>query len=206
MRAAASGWWCGANQSNEGDPSRERPCRADRAAAQGWFAPEPTRTSPLEFNESCSVARRNRLLRGFLTDMKITTPPLLKMRSVVSEDGRWARFFLLFKTGQNAAFSLPFSDIGLFLKAVKSVTRTMTDRVAARGEFSSAEIADGLAEAVTVKSVARGRDTETGDRLLWVETNDSGVFAFRLSREATEMVADALRDDQEERKDERITT
>jgi hypothetical protein len=34
--------------------------------------------------------------------MKISTPPLLKMRSVVSEDGRWARFFLLFKTGQNA--------------------------------------------------------------------------------------------------------
>ena len=165
--------------------------------------PEP---APSSSTNSCSVARRNRLLRGFLTDMKITTPPLLKMRSVVSEDGRWARFFLLFKTGQNAAFSLPFSDIGLFLKAVKSVTRTMTDRVAARGEFSSAEIADGLAEAVTVKSVARGRDTETGDRLLWVETNDSGVFSLQLSREATEMVADALRDDQEERKDGRITT
>jgi hypothetical protein len=46
--------------------------------------------------------------------MKITTPPLLKMRSIVSDDGRWARFFLLFKTGRNAAFSLPFSDIGLF--------------------------------------------------------------------------------------------
>jgi hypothetical protein len=45
-----------------------------------------------------------RLLRGLLTAMKITTPPLLKMRSVVSEDGRWARFFLLFKTGQNAAY------------------------------------------------------------------------------------------------------
>ena len=57
------------------------------------------------------------------------------------------------------------------------------------------EIAEGLAEAVTVKSVASGRDAETGDRLLWVETNDSGVFAFRLNREATEMMADALRDD-----------
>jgi hypothetical protein len=50
-------------------------------------------------------------------------------------------------------------------------------------------------QAVTVKSVASGRDAETGDRLLWVETNDSGVFAFRLNREATEMMADALRDD-----------
>jgi hypothetical protein len=138
--------------------------------------------------------------------MKITTPPLLKMRSIVSEDGRWARFFLLFKTGQNAAFSLPFSDIGLFLKAVKSVIKTMTDRIAARGAFSSAEIADGLAEAVSVKSVASGRDATTGDRLLWVETDNSGVFAFRLNREATEMVAEALRDDQDAGKDERITT
>src|SRR5947199_3674734 len=58
-----------------------------------------------------AILRRNR--------MKIATPPLLKMRSIVSEDGRWARFFLLFTTGQNAAFSLPFSKIGLFLKTVK---------------------------------------------------------------------------------------
>ena len=88
--------------------------------------------------------------------MKISTPPLLKMRSVVSEDGRWARFFLLFKTGQNAAFSLPFNTIGLYLKAVKNVIRTMSDRIAARGAFSNAEIADGLVEAVTVKAVASG--------------------------------------------------
>jgi hypothetical protein len=36
---------------------------------------------------------------------KISAPPLLKMRTLVSEDGRWARFFLLFTTGQNAAFN-----------------------------------------------------------------------------------------------------
>ena len=131
-----------------------------------------------------------------LYGMKISTPPLLKMRSVVSEDGRWARFFLLFKTGQNAAFSLPFNTIGLYLKAVKNVIRTMSDRIAARGAFSNAEIADGLVEAVTVKAVASGRDAETGDRLLWVETTDSGVFTFRLDHGATEMFTDALRDDE----------
>ena len=131
-------------------------------------------------------------------NMKLSTPPLLKMRSVVSEDGRWARFFLLFKTGQNAAFSLPFNTIGLYLKAVKNVIRTMSDRIAARGAFSKAEIADGLVEAVTVKAVASGQDTETGDRLLWVETTDSGVFSFRLDEEATEMLIDALRDVEEE--------
>jgi hypothetical protein len=129
--------------------------------------------------------------------MKITTPPLLKMRSVVSEDGRWARFFLLFRTGQNAAFSLPFDKIGLFLKAIKSVIRTMADRIAARGAFSSADVAEGLAEAVTIKGVATGRDADTGEKLLWVETIDSGAFAFRLSGEAREMLADALRDDED---------
>lgn len=129
--------------------------------------------------------------------MKITTPPLLKMRSLVSEDGRWARFFLVFKSGQHAAFSLPFNTIGLYLKAVKNVIRTMADRIAARGAFSSAEIAEGLAEAVSVKSVASGRDANTGDRLLWVETTDSGVFAFRLNEQAIEMFMDAVRSDED---------
>jgi hypothetical protein len=75
----------------------------------------------------------------------------------------------------------------------------MADRIAARGAFSSAEIADGLAEAVTVKSVASGRDADTGDRLLWVETTDSGVFAFRLNEQAVEMFTDALRGDEDSR-------
>jgi hypothetical protein len=143
-------------------------------------------------------SRNHRPAMRFVRSMKrITTPPLLKMRSNVSDDGRWARFFLLFTTGQNTAFSLPFNKIGLFLKAVKAVIRTMADRIAARGAFSREEISEGLAEAVTVKSVASGRDAETGDKLLWLETVDSGVFAFRLDGETREMVTDALRDDEE---------
>ena len=101
-----------------------------------------------------------------LSGMKISTPPLLKMRSVVSEDGRWARFFLLFKTGQNAAFSLPFNTIGLYLKAVKNVIRTMSDRIAARGAFSNAEIADGPRGACLLSErISRGdrlRDADVG--------------------------------------------
>ena len=53
-----------------------------------------------------------------------------------------ARFFLLFTTGQNTAFSIPFSKIGLLLKMVKTVIRTM----AASGAFSSEEVAEGLAD------------------------------------------------------------
>ena len=126
-----------------------------------------------------------------LYGMKISTPPLLKMRSVVSEDGRWARFFLLFKTGQNAAFSLPFNTIGLYLKAVKNVIRTMSDRIAARGAFSNAEIADALVGSRPSRAAGMPRLA-----LLWVETTDSVVFTFRLDHGATEMFTDALRDDE----------
>jgi hypothetical protein len=129
--------------------------------------------------------------------MKITTPPLIKMRSVVSDDGRSVRFFLLFQTGQNSAFSLPFNKIGLFYSAIKNVVGQMGQRVAARGGSDAAEISEELADAVTVKAVASGRDADTGDKLLWIETADGGPFAFRLNAEATEMLAEALREDED---------
>ncbi len=127
---------------------------------------------------------------------KITTPPLLKMRTIISEDGRWARFFLLFTGGQNSAFAIPFSKIGLFLNAVKNIIRSMADRIAARGAFSTEEVAEGLSEPVPVKGIQSGRDEGTGEKLLWVETTDSGVFAFRLSGELTETLRDALHDEE----------
>jgi hypothetical protein len=129
--------------------------------------------------------------------MKITTPPLIKMRSVVSDDGRSVRFFLLFHTGQNSAFSLPFNKIGLFYNAIKNVVGQMGQRVATRGGSDAAEISEGLADAVTVKAVASGRDADTGDKLLWIETSDGGPFAFRLNGEAAEMLAEALREDED---------
>src|SRR5262245_66231962 len=115
--------------------------------------------------------------------MKITAPPLIRMRSVVSDDGRSVRFFLLFQTGQNSAFSLPFSKIGLFYNAVRNVVGTMGQRVAARGGSDAAEISEGLADAVTVKAVATGRDAESGDKVLWIGTAASGPFASRLDSE-----------------------
>jgi hypothetical protein len=141
--------------------------------------------------------RNNRSRSAVIRSMKkISTPPLLKMRTIVSEDGRWARFFLLFTTGQNTAFSIPFNKIGLLLKAVKTVIKTMADRIAARGAFSTEEVAEGLAEPITVKAIESGRDADTGDKLLWIETTDSGVFAFRLSGPAKEALADALHEDE----------
>ena len=138
-----------------------------------------------------------------VSDMKITTPPLIKMRSVVSDDGNSVRFFLLFQTGQNSSFSLPFNKIGLFFGAIKNVVDTMGRRIAARGGSDAAEVSQGLADAVTVKAVASGRDAETGDTLLWIETEDGGPFAFRLTGETAEMLTEALREDEDPRRQRR---
>ena len=106
--------------------------------------------------------------------MKITTSSFAQDAFNRFRGWTLSSLFLLFTTGQNAAFSLPFSKIGLFLKTIKSVIRTMADRIAARGAFSSAEVAEGLSEPVTVKGIESGRDADTGEKLLWVETTDSG--------------------------------
>jgi hypothetical protein len=101
---------------------------------------------------------------------------------------------LLFQSGQNSAFSLPFSKIGLFYNAIRNVVGTMGQRVAASGGSDPAE---GLADAVTVKAVASGRDADSGDKLLWIETADGGPFAFRLNPETIEMLADVLREEED---------
>jgi hypothetical protein len=128
--------------------------------------------------------------------MKVTTPPLVKMRSVVSDDGSSVRFFLLFQTGQNSAFSLPFNKIGLFYNAIKSVVGTMGQRMAARGGSDATQISEGLVDAVAIKAVASGRDAESGDKLLWIETAEGAPFAFRLNGEIVAMLADALQEDE----------
>lgn len=74
--------------------------------------------------------------------------------------------------------------------------RTMADRIAARGGLSTEEVADGLAEPITVKGIESGRDADTGDKLLWLETTDSGVFAFRLGGPVKKALANALHEDE----------
>jgi hypothetical protein len=128
---------------------------------------------------------------------KIPTPPLLKLRTIISDDGRWARFFLLFTSGQNTAFAIPFSKIGLFLSVIKNVIRSMADRIATRGAFTTEEVAEGLSEPIPVKGVQSGLDEHTHEKLLWVETTDSGVFAFRLSDEVAETLRDILHHEDE---------
>jgi hypothetical protein len=122
--------------------------------------------------------------------MKVV-PPLLKMRAQISDDGRVARFFLLFNGGLNSAFAVPFHKAGLFLRAVRNTVATMATRLAANEADTAAEISEGLAEALSIKAVASGRN-DAGERLLWIETVESGAFAFRLSHEAVEMLMETV--------------
>lgn len=116
-------------------------------------------------------------------------PLLWQMRAAVSKDGRVAKFFLTFKGGQNTAFAIPFHKMGLFMRAVSSTLGAMADRLDAS---KTAEIAEGLAQLkpLSIKTVAYGRDAESGERLLWIETTESGPFAFRLTRDAAIALAD----------------
>ncbi len=124
-------------------------------------------------------------------------PVLIKMRSVISDDGRLARFFLMFKGGQNAAFALSFDKIGLLLTAIRNVIRTMTARVNASEATSATQIAEGLADPMSVRTVAAGKDLESGARLLWIETIESGAFAFRLTEDTKALLVDALCEDKQ---------
>ena len=63
--------------------------------------------------------------------------------------------------------------------------------VAAHDAQAAAEISEGLAEALSVKAVASGRN-EAGERLLLIETVESGAFAFRLTHDAAEMLIDIV--------------
>jgi hypothetical protein len=52
-----------------------------------------------------------------------------------------------------------------------------------------------LSQALSVKNIVSGRDGETGEKLLWIETVESGPFAFRLTPDAAGMLADVVRPD-----------
>lgn len=122
-------------------------------------------------------------------------PLLWQMRAAVSNDGRIAKFFLTFKGGQHSAFAIPFHKAGLFIKAIRSTIAMMSDRLAAQKPDATAEIAEGLGQALTVKNIVSGKDAETEEKLLWIETVESGPFAFRLTPDAADMLADVVRPD-----------
>jgi hypothetical protein len=119
-------------------------------------------------------------------------PPLLQMRAQISDDGRVVRFHLLFKGGLNSAFAIPFNKIGLFLKAIRNTVAAMAARLAVHDASAAAEISEGLADPLSIKTVASGRNPETGERLLWIETVEGGPFAFRLSSDIMEMLKDIV--------------
>ena len=106
-------------------------------------------------------------------------PGLEKMRTVVSDDGRVARFYLMFKGGQHSAFALSFSKIGLLLTAVRSTIATMSARLSDKRHEAAAdaEISEGLAEALAVKSIVPGRN-EVGENFLISKPSTAEHFHF----------------------------
>jgi enoyl-[acyl-carrier-protein] reductase (NADH) len=129
--------------------------------------------------------------------MKVV-PPLVRLRSQISSDGRVAKFFLMFQGGQHSAFALPYNKMGLFAASIEGVIRVMSRRLAAHEQTSAAEICAGLTAALDVKAISVGEDRDTREKLLWIESSESGPFAFRMNQQAAQMLLEALADETEE--------
>ena len=99
----------------------------------------------------------------------------------------------MYKGGQHTAFALQFHKVGLFINALKAVVGQMRERLFAQQANGAAEMAEGLAAAGEVCAVGSGRDAESGEALLWLETIDSGSFSFRLNDRAISELAEAVR-------------
>ena len=121
-------------------------------------------------------------------------PPLHRMRSLVSNEGHVAQFFLMFKGGQNAGFSIPYHKIGLLVASIRNVAKMMRERLSRAPDASAAETMAGLSDPAVVTAIAVGNNAETGDALLSIETADSGPFSFQLSLEAVKTLNDALQE------------
>lgn len=106
---------------------------------------------------------------------------LHRMRTSVSDDSRIAKFFLLLKGGQNFVFSVPFAKLGLLMNAIKDLTRQMSARLLQSDAANNLEVANGLSDSMYIVSITSGRDEETGDKLIWIETETDGCFAFHLT-------------------------
>jgi hypothetical protein len=107
---------------------------------------------------------------------------LLRLRTAASDDSRIARFYLLLKGGQNFAFTVPFSKLGLLIKSLKEITFQMASKLMKSNVNEQLEIMEGLADPMTIASITSGRDEATGDKLLWLETVSDGSFAFHLTK------------------------
>jgi hypothetical protein len=105
---------------------------------------------------------------------------------MVSDDGQVVQFHFLNRTGANLLFTVSFSEIGVLLKSIQHSAKKMSDRLVANGKAAEDQVAQGLANATTVSAVALGKDSDTGDALLWVETADQGPMSFRMSEDMIE--------------------
>jgi hypothetical protein len=69
----------------------------------------------------------------------------------------------------------------------------MRERIQAAGRTFSEEVAtENLSRPAEVSALALGRDVNSGDALLWIETHGSGAFPLRLSASAMAALREAL--------------
>jgi hypothetical protein len=115
--------------------------------------------------------------------LRLSAPRLARIRSFFSIDGQFAEFYILNKKGASLSFTIPFAELGLLMAAFQKAARQMGERLNANGHASAAQVAEGLANAAPVTAVAMGKDADSGDALLWLETTEAGPLSVRLTSE-----------------------
>ena len=124
--------------------------------------------------------------------MKLTAPRLARFRSSFSnDDGRFAQLVLVNKTGANFAFTISFADVGKLLTSICSIARQMGERLTRSGEASHSSLSRACRKPRPSSGWRVGTDAESGEALIWLETEQDGGHSFRLSEEMLQELRDA---------------
>src|SRR4028119_885657 len=96
---------------------------------------------------------------------------IAKLNTQISDKGSMARFTVVVKAGQHLQFTVKYGEMGALIQSLLEAARTMRERVqASGGTFSEKVATESLSRPAEVSAVALGRDAESGDTLLWIET------------------------------------
>lgn len=124
--------------------------------------------------------------------MKLKASPLVRVRWHLSDDGRFAEFLFLNKSGAHLQSTVTYSSLAPLLQGLRRAARLMNERLDENERAIAAEVSHGFASAAPIKAVAVARDAGNGDTLLWLETPEDGGMALRLTPEVLEDLRDAL--------------
>lgn len=125
---------------------------------------------------------------------KLTASPLLRLKWTVSDDGRYAQFTVLTRSGRNVTFTIPFGEVAQLVMQIQRAAKAMAEKLFSTPARGDAQVVQSLSLPWTVTSVAVGRDELTSDAPVWVQLDGGGAISLRLGREGVHALREGLPD------------